>query len=983
MAKKTSLPAIVSALPNDVRNFLQRVREMMDGFITTDALVSGGVITVTDGGVVVPPGSDFTPPPAPTGLEATGTITSIMLSWDSTEDYSNFSYMEIWRSGEDNIGTAVLSGQENFNFYVDTVEPESSYYYWIRIVSRANVAGPFNALSGTHGTTSADPTALLALLSGEITASELHASLGERINLIDGSASTPGTIPYQLSLVQSQLDDLQAIQEYDSGTTYVIGDTVKYNNFLYTPKQTTLGNLPTNTEFWTQIGDYSSYGDALSALSSEVGTVASNLSAETTARTTLASQVRGTYTGTNVASVTSGLLFSERTARATADSALSSSVSSLTALVNSNVAAISEEQTARANADSALASSVATIQASANSNTAAIQTEQTARAGGDAANASAIMTVQSRIDTAGSQPVLLSSTGSINQSSIPLNTPDAPYSLTFTSANAGSVLVYIDAYDLEGGLLVRLNNGSYVSAGHQANFGYPDSSRVWFNIYFDNLVAGVNSLDFYRVSPEGYQIYRIMAIGTPASLNGYGTVATGLGFDAALQDNTAAIQTEATTRASQTGDLYAQYTVKLDVGGAVSGYGLASTGPTGTGSVFEVRADKIAFAAPYGVSGDSCVPFVVDTISNRVAMDGAYMKTATIGTAAIGDLAVTDAKMVSLQVGKLTSGDFTGKYINLGTGGNIRSGQTAFNTGTGFWMGKGTDGYARFSVGSSTASGLDYDQAAGTLNIRGKISVKDNSEVGGSTTIITGGSVESGQSSFNVGTGFWIGKGTDGYARFSVGNPTASGIDYSQSTGVLNIRGKVNMYSGSYINGVAANNIASWADSTDTTQINGGCIKTRTVEADSLKAKSITAASGVIGDLAVDTLQIAGRAVTIPTAAFSNTAVITGTTFLTILSITISTTGSQPVIIWFSVIADSNNTGALDYASYIVQKDGATILTVPVANVLAGSRQLTTYCHVDTPWQGTHTYTLRMASGYAARSIRSTQRSMICFEAKR
>jgi hypothetical protein len=191
----------------------------------------------------------------------------------------------------------------------------------------------------------------------------------------------------------------------------------------------------------------------------------------------------------------------------------------------------------------------------------------------------------------------------------------------------------------------------------------------------------------------------------------------------------AAIQTEATTRASQTGDLYAQYTVKLDVGGKVSGFGLASTGPTGAGSLFEIRADKIAFAPPYGVSSSTILPFVVDTVTGRVAMDGAFIKTATIGTAAIENLAVTDAKIATLTASKLTSGEIVGKEITLGEGGNIRSGQTAFNTGYGFWLGTGIDGYARLSVGSPDGPGLDYDESTGEFNFRGIMELKSGSTV--------------------------------------------------------------------------------------------------------------------------------------------------------------------------------------------------------------------------------------------------------------
>ena len=51
--------------------------------------------------------------------------------------------------------------------------------------------------------------------------------------------------------------------------------------------------------------------------------------------------------------------------------------------------------------------------------------------------------------------------------------------------------------------------------------------------------------------------------------------------------------------------------------------------------------------------------------------------------------------------------------------------------------------------------------------------------------------------------------------------------------------------------------------------LDGNKITAKTISADKLAAKTITAASGVIGDLAVDTLQIAGNAVTVPMSAYT------------------------------------------------------------------------------------------------------------------
>ena len=62
----------------------------------------------------------------------------------------------------------------------------------------------------------------------------------------------------------------------------------------------------------------------------------------------------------------------------------------------------------------------------------------------------------------------------------------------------------------------------------------------------------------------------------------------------------AAIQDEATTRAEETGELFAQKTLKIDLAGNVAGYGLsARVDPTGQyDSAFQVRADTFSIAAP-------------------------------------------------------------------------------------------------------------------------------------------------------------------------------------------------------------------------------------------------------------------------------------------------------------------------------------------------------------------------------------------------
>ena len=76
-----------------------------------------------------------------------------------------------------------------------------------------------------------------------------------------------------------------------------------------------------------------------------------------------------------VAGTVNARIKTETDARTTADSAISSTVTTLTASVNTNSAAIQTEATARATADSALATTISTVQTTVDGHTASIQTQ--------------------------------------------------------------------------------------------------------------------------------------------------------------------------------------------------------------------------------------------------------------------------------------------------------------------------------------------------------------------------------------------------------------------------------------------------------------------------------------------------------------------------------------------------------------------------------------------------------------------------------
>lgn len=372
-----NIPAVPFTNDYALANFLQSAKLWMEkakgegltGFATKADLVRNKVLATDENGNIIPgTGGGETPnlaiPPVPTGLTASGAMTSILVAWDDpTQAYGNHGYTEVWAAETDDFTGAVMIGESGGVTFAHAVGEDSTRYYWLRFVSTAGIKGPYNGVAGTKGQTAKNPQYLLDTLTGKLTESQLYADLNARIDLIDGPSTTIGTIPFQLAQLQGQIDELANTPDYDNAATYATGDVVKYNGAIYKAEQTTTGNLPTDTTYWLKIGDYSSLADAVAAHSVQIATLTTNDAAQASQITTLQATVETNY-GTLQSS-----LQTEQTTRANADRALSQQITTLTATVNNNQtslnAAIQNEQTARADADSALTLQVNTAYSAA------------------------------------------------------------------------------------------------------------------------------------------------------------------------------------------------------------------------------------------------------------------------------------------------------------------------------------------------------------------------------------------------------------------------------------------------------------------------------------------------------------------------------------------------------------------------------------------------------------------------------------------
>lgn len=370
--------------------------------------------------------ADLTPPPTPTGFVAASGITTLLLECDPqtyTQGHGHAKsklYGATWTTGPLPVfADAVVITEFSGTVASHATNPATTWHLWLTWVTVDGVESttPAGGTNGVVTRTGEDVALLLEALTGEITESQLYADLGARIDLIDtpttglvdalaaaklrlNAVDTPVTglidrledtndalilaAADATAALDSILDinaaiaDLQGTPDYAAGTTYAVGDKVKYSGNIYQATSVTTGNLPTNTAFWTNIGAYVDSA-ALAAIVGGHTTSINTLNGTTTALTTqsdlLASQVNSSLAG----------LSQEQLTRATNDSALSSQVVTLAASTAAGAAGLQVEQTARADAASALAQQVTTLAASTGGNTAALVLEQTARA--DAASA--------------------------------------------------------------------------------------------------------------------------------------------------------------------------------------------------------------------------------------------------------------------------------------------------------------------------------------------------------------------------------------------------------------------------------------------------------------------------------------------------------------------------------------------------------------------------------------------------------------------
>lgn len=195
---------------NELDQFVTR-RDVQEGY-----RVQGTRIIRTGGGGGIPPTSV-----GPlSNLVVMGAFRFINLAWEGINQ-DDYSYTEIWRSADDNLGNAVLVGTTRASVYGDPVGSGETWYYWVRAISTSGAPGPYNDTNGTMGQSALDPDYIIEQLAGQISESELANELLTPIQAIPGIQTTVGEHSAAISILEQGVDDNYAAIQLKASTSVV------------------------------------------------------------------------------------------------------------------------------------------------------------------------------------------------------------------------------------------------------------------------------------------------------------------------------------------------------------------------------------------------------------------------------------------------------------------------------------------------------------------------------------------------------------------------------------------------------------------------------------------------------------------------------------------------------------------------------------------------------------------------------------------
>ncbi len=551
-------------------------------------------------------------PPALANISATGILFGYRLNWNfPAVGALDTAYTEIEIASTANGANAAQLGFFAYptnSHIIQGMQPNLTRYFRGRLIDRIGNIGPWS--NWVSATTSADASAVLDILSGKITETQLHQDLQTKIDKIDATEGDIADLIDNITAVQTQTNQLNTAlnQETQQRVTAIQGLNDGLTQEITDRQMGDAANL-------TALNNYkTSNNAALANVQQQVDTAVTATSANTQAVQALDSRVTVAEGNANTAKTNAATALTKAETATTQAGSAASLASQASAVANQ---AADTADTANQNAATALSTA----------NTAANQSS---------ANASQINALTVELGTK-------ASTGALNQTNA--NVAEINGRVTANTTKIDGVYAQVNPPLIGSESDLIGNDGGY--AGVWSEQSARIEGDLSQSIRTDQVVAQMNQND---------ALYQQQIKATADAVSANVTATTIL--QTKVGQNTASIQ-EVTQSVN---GLYAQKYIKLDVNGKVAGWGGANTG---TESNFIVNFDSFAIG-----SGGSAgyYPFIfrstpyTDPITGTVFPVGAYMKSAfmdyqSVKTSHIEDLAVKTAKIANAAITTAKIGD--------------------------------------------------------------------------------------------------------------------------------------------------------------------------------------------------------------------------------------------------------------------------------------------------------------------------------------
>lgn len=945
MSRRPKLPTL-PAPPADAspqqRSFFQAIKQQLDALVgqlgerdravTFRDLEDGGLARLHADGYTIlpgqegpegPPGPQGDPgengtglptvaagviPPAVTGLKASAAYSSIILTWNDPDwpagaSTFNVAYFEIFRATSATPNPPVPDASYSFGqtrslVFSDLAGTSKTYYYWVRIVGKNNEIGP--VVGPVSATTSPNVPQLLDVLTGQLSESQLVASLNDRIDLVDDSGTLATSVTARIAARESIIrTDFAAADSSTlaSAQTYV-------QNWAYA-KSTVYTKTEADSAITTQVNTVNARlntgGDTYNSIA-QAQTLASSKNAtfvQSTAPTATKLNDLWIHTGDN-----NRVYRWNNSAWVLADDQRIGSISSQLTTLQSRFTATQP---------------------------AIVHSWESGYTGWTNTSGSAEASVISSVDALVGGKVLQLGNNSGNDQWWGIGTDNIPldnnttYKITARHRRllgAGAFYLGFAGIAADGTTYVNSTGANSNSSQFYTNTAVP-ANTDWIETVGYLKVGGSGGINNNSLTnPIG--VHANVRYIRPLMIAGYQNLPGQWEIDyikiEPITNNVASLQVASNTYAGQLGDLEAQYTVKVDVNGYVSGFGLASTLNNATPfSEFAIVADKFSIAPvatnPATADGSPffhlTAPTAIDgvTVPAGTYMKRAYIHNAAINTAQIKDAAIDTAKIADAAIVEAKIGDLQVTTAKID--------DAAITTA---------------KIGAAQITTALIENAAIT---DAKIGLAEITGAKIANATITDANINS----LNADK---ITAGTLAAGRIAAGSITGSHIAAST---------------------ILAGNIA------------GGQIT-----AAKMAANSITAANGAIADLAVTTFKIGNNAVTVPASASGTTATV-GPSYASLCWATATMAGSQTLLIGqVNITATADNT---NYAIRIYRSDGYVYQTVSGGPIQSGSKASPIVMISAPSGAGTYTYYLQAAAVSGAGSFSVTSSTLSVLETKK